>query len=731
MANHKLETEITTLREETTKGVSDIATANAAAREQLRREMMFAVNSAAKQTETDLTSAMEKAAGQMTDFSTKAAASHAASTVERAKLAGAIADNAKEVAKLLADSLATASAAVVAQKLAVSKAIKATDRRIDAYGIEMQKNVKSARAEIAALEKTTVQGLIAEQKRAADATADFSEADAKRQAAARKFLDTKLAESQKAIDAKFGHHYKVMAADRIKASKDIADGFIELNKALAIQSAMHDGRWQTMWADIEKAKKENNENVKKLRGDMGTEIRATTATLRKVEGSLNDKLAIVTDEVAAAEEQQKMVNRKVTKEMKRIEDLQNERYSEDARARGKLRKLFNENKAAAQEEVAELGNKLKAGVDKINKQNALNSRAMRKDLTQATEKFTIKLLRQREAQAQATTSLNAKIGAATVASANALAAAKKVMEAETVALVNVVAANAATVDKGMRKITKTVSDIKNANDQDRAAIRKENKAAEDDLNAAVERAVSLGEAMARENEDRINAKLKNTKKYLQKTLVSQAEDAVDAVYEVFEQKRQSVADNYLSLKAYSVASKDGIEDYVSAGKGLALSSVGFLVQSISGLSAIKPKPAKGVGMGGKSLKAVFSGKPVTIKNAIATINGVVNEYTSQIKLAREQYPMGLGKYLLDKLDASMQDKGVLEVGSVKQAAGNHVYINGRAVGLSNKLNDFNKLAAKMVDYEDVLAKMAAKVVKPPTAMVKPVPKVGPPEWQGN
>merc|ERR1711924_161537 len=52
---------------------------------------------------------------------------------------------------------------------------------------------------------------------------------------------------------------------------------------------------------------------------------------------------------------------------------------------------------------------------------------------------------------------------------------------------------------------------------------------------------------------------------------------------------------------------------------------------------------------------------------------------------------GLGKYLLDKLEQSMLAKGVLQVDRVSGKAGNFVYMNGRSVGLSNKLNDFAKL----------------------------------------
>merc|ERR1711998_181448 len=107
--------------------------------------------------------------------------------------------------------------------------------------------------------------------------------------------------------------------------------------------------------------------------------------------------------------------------------------------------------------------------------------------------------------------------------------------------------------------------------------------------------------------------------------------------------------------------------------------------------------------------SIFTGKNLKVGRAVAAI-------------------MGLGKYLLDKLEESMLAKGVLQVDKVPGKAGNFVYMNGRSVGLSNKLNDFAKLAARMSVYESVLAKLTAKLSVPHKA-AKFFAK--PPEWQGK
>ena len=133
-------------------------------------------------------------------------------------------------------------------------------------------------------------------------------------------------------------------------------------------------------------------------------------------------------------------------------------------------------------------------------------------------------------------------------------------------------------------------------------------------------------------------------------------------------------------------------------------------------------------MGGDTIPAIFSGKNIKVNGAVAAINGLVNEYTTSANQVRERWPIGLGKYLLDKLEISMAGKGVLQVDKVDGHAGNFVYMNGRSVGLSNKLSDFAGLACRMNLYEATLAKLTAKIQAP---IKKADIHVPPPEYQGD
>merc|ERR1711988_1872982 len=160
---------------------------------------------------------------------------------------------------------------------------------------------------------------------------------------------------------------------------------------------------------------------------------------------------------------------------------------------------------------------------------------------------------------------------------------------------------------------------------------------------------------------------------------------------------------------------------LAKGKGRNLMSIGDLLQTAASLSSVKAKPAPGEGFGSPKIPLIFSGKN-------AKINGLVNEYIKTIGQVRSRWPMGLGKYLVAKLETAMQSTGALEVDKVADKAGNYVFVNGHAVGLSSKLSDFASLAVHMTAYERTLARLTGKLSKAKHAgkvMVKP------PEWEGN
>merc|ERR1711939_400068 len=81
-------------------------------------------------------------------------------------------------------------------------------------------------------------------------------------------------------------------------------------------------------------------------------IVVTTAKVKQVEQKLVDEIAKVSGEVISLKANQARVNRKVDEELARVEELSDDRFTQSKDARGKLRQIMDDNKAAATAETA-------------------------------------------------------------------------------------------------------------------------------------------------------------------------------------------------------------------------------------------------------------------------------------------------------------------------------------------------------------------------------------------
>jgi hypothetical protein len=729
LVENKLNAEITKLRDETNASVETLALMSKEARDEMKKEMLYAIRAAADVAKTDLDLAIKDGVKKMTEFEAKAAAAHADAGAARDELKAEIAANAEEVSRMIKDAISTDARAQAALSQETAAAIKETNTNIDAYAAQMKDIAAATREQLKKDASDTMKAIDEEQKRTAAATADLAAEDAARQAAANKFLEEQLAEAGAAMELKFGAAYEKLADNRAEADTALATGFETLNDSLAKQAALADSRFSKTVTDLAAARKEAADQVAEFRKDFAAGLITTTAHVKNVETKLVTEIEKVSGEVISFKADQIRVNKKVEEELLRIETLANHRHSVNKKARGKLRKLMDENKDAAAAEVAALKVHQEKELTKARAHSAHNKLEMAKSLSDATEKFYGEFAKQVKAQNDAHDALAGSTAAAAAASAASLERAQALFNSKIIGLTDTVTANAEAAEREFGRITGVVQDYASASEHDRELIKSETSAMEADLNKALTRAISIGEAKAKAVQQRIAEHLKDTKRYLQIELNQRVEDAADNVLKIMEGKRQVVADNFLSLKAYAVAVADEVDDYVTKGKGRGLSSIGDLLVTVGGLGAVHAKAKEGLGMGGEELPTIFSGETVMVSGAVGAINGLVDEFTESINQVHLRWPMGLGKYLMDKLEIAMLDKGVLQVDKVEGKSGNYVFINGRSVGLSNKLSDFSDLAAKMTTYESVLAKLTAKIV-PPAPAPAPFYATGP-EWSGD
>merc|ERR1712072_1459198 len=505
-----------------------------------------------------------------------------------------------------------------------------------------------------------------------------------------------------------------------------------INDKIAKQAALEDSRFKKTVKNIAAARAAATAQVKAARKSFATRIQTTTAAIKDQESRLLGEIKVVGEEVISHRANQLRVNRRTQAEMKRIRKMANHRYSVSKRARGKLRRLLDENKKAAHEEVKALDGLFNNKLSKVRTRATNDARAAGRDLRASTAKLYGKLAKI-QLEASMLNKKNAKqINAYAKKSQAAIRNARTSFNARLTTMTNRVASNNRKAQRGLEVLTGVIRRYKANGKKDRALIRSQNKALGLDLQAKIDRYIQEGEARAKRIAPRARRNLAAAKKSMLLEISARVEATADKIFKSIQGNYKKIADNYLSLKAYSVSASKKLTKYVIAGRGKNLSSLGEVLVTAASLSKVKAPKAEGLGAGSSKIPSIFSSRKVKVARSATAINGIVNEYSGVLAQVRAHWPMGLGKYLLMKLEESMLAKGVLQVDKVSGKAGNFVFVNGRTVGLSNKLNDFEALAVRMVKYEATLAKLTAKLAGKVSRNNKNhIAYVKPPAWKGN
>merc|ERR1712072_1535154 len=274
-------------------------------------------------------------------------------------------------------------------------------------------------------------------------------------------------------------------------------------------------------------------------------------------------------------------------------------------------------------------------------------------------------------------------------------------------LANLVSSNNRKFENGLRRVTGVAHSWKKNSARARVLMRENTRT----MNRDMTRSVQIGEARAKAVEAQAMSNIKKTVAGLRTLASEKIEAMANKVFATVQQNRQKVADNYLSLKAYAGTAAEKINDYVAKGKGRGLGSIGDLLKTVGTRVNVKVGKDEGIGAGAKKIPMIFSAKKITVKNPVTKINWLVDEYIKLLNEVQQRWPIGLGKYLLSKVEGNMQTRGILEVDRVAGKAGNFVFINAHSVGLSSKLSDFEGPAVRMTRYQSALAKLTGKLTQ--------------------
>merc|ERR1719230_156622 len=190
-----------------------------------------------------------------------------------------------------------------------------------------------------------------------------------------------LAVAEKKANKKFADFYAKMGKNRQELESALGASVANINDSIAKQAALADARFSKTVKDIKAARKQAAGQVKDARKDFATSLLALTASVNDQETRLAGDIQTVASLELSRKAEQFRVNRRTKAELKRIMSLVNDRTTKNARARGKIRDLLNENKRAAAEEVKALDQLFEGQITKIRSKAAANSIEAARDLT--------------------------------------------------------------------------------------------------------------------------------------------------------------------------------------------------------------------------------------------------------------------------------------------------------------------------------------------------------------
>merc|ERR1719287_162677 len=353
--NMRITSEVSKLAKDSAAQIENLRLSSAKARGEMRRELLYAVRSAAAEAKKNLAAAVKVA---------KVAFSHANAQERKAA-------SKKAAKRQLSDAVSSMNRSLLALKVETAKKIKKSNHKVTAYADALAKEAKDVDSAMKANMNALTAKVSAARRSAKSA---INAANAKSAAgfrAALKSVNGALVAARHRASNKFGKLYRNMAKQRASADSALSGAVKNINDGIAKQAALADSRFSKTVKNIAAARAQSSKQVSDARKTFATSIARTVASVKDQESRLSGEIAVVSGEVARNRAIQLRVNRRTNAELKRITKLSNDRHSASIRARGKLRALLDENKRAASEEVGALDKLFVGKLSKIRRRAAI------------------------------------------------------------------------------------------------------------------------------------------------------------------------------------------------------------------------------------------------------------------------------------------------------------------------------------------------------------------------
>merc|ERR1712054_689656 len=281
--NMRITSEVSKLAKESAAQIENLRLSSKKARSEMRRELLYAVRSAAAEAKKNLASAVKMAKVAFAVADAKEAHAARKNAAGRAAIARSIAASKKAAQRSLKDAVGTMNRSLLALKVETAKKIKKTNHKVTAYAGALKKEAKDVDVAM----KANMAALISKINRArAGAKSSINRANAASAAgfrAAMKAVSGAMKAAQKRASSKFGKLYVNMARNRASADAMLASSVKTINDGIAKQAALADSRFSKTVKNIAAARAQAAKQVSDSRKTFATAIVSTVAVVKNQE----------------------------------------------------------------------------------------------------------------------------------------------------------------------------------------------------------------------------------------------------------------------------------------------------------------------------------------------------------------------------------------------------------------------------------------------------------------
>merc|ERR1712072_1446634 len=312
--NMRITSEVSKLAKESASQIENLRLSSKAARGEMRRELLYAVRSAAAEAKKNLVAAVKMAKKCFSKANAKERAAARKNAAGRAAIARSIASSKRAAKRQLNDAVGAMNRSLLALKTETAKKIKKSNHKVTAFAGALAKEAKDVDAAMKANMNSLTAKINAARRSAASATRAANAKSAAGFRSALKSVASAMGAAQRRASNKFGKLYRHMARDR--ADSALAASVKNINDGIAKQAALADSRFSKTVKNIAAARAQAAKQVSDARKTFATSIAATVSAVKDQESRLSGEIAVVSGEVARNRAIQLRVNRRTNAELK-------------------------------------------------------------------------------------------------------------------------------------------------------------------------------------------------------------------------------------------------------------------------------------------------------------------------------------------------------------------------------------------------------------------------------